>query len=495
MVVALAGITTMGMAQQPLQLDNSFQTQFMNSSFGSSAVGSVVELPDGKLLASGYIKYPWDNQGNALTTRLMPSGSKDTSFDWSPGGGPIRAWSDKWYVGSGQGVVRLLADGTWDQSFITGFVNGSDPSDLYSIGQGGDFAVCSNGGLLLAGDHPLNDTARDFMGFYQLVWLDSSGELDTTRIHRKGNGTLWSILELPDGRFITGGGGVTMFDGRPVGGIIRTHPDGAVDTTFMSPQLTYGIPLTYLPLPNGKMLVGGVLQFNGGDTLSLVRLLPNGELDPTFNNGIQTTHEYDPSSPFWAPVRNILPWGPDRFIITGRFTQVEGEVRRGIAMVDTAGHLVDDFLTGSGCIAPAQSFGPPPNGGPPYIELWGTADIGSGSLLIYGGYNGYDDGVANHTTQRAISRLYGSTVGITESEASSFALYPNPAATHTTMQLEQLPRNGWLVLRDPLGREVLRQRIGSHNNTIALRDLGAGVYLLELWEDAVRNASKRLVIQ
>jgi len=494
-VAALAGVATVGTAQQPFLLDNGFHTQLANSVFGSSAIGSVVELQDGKLLASGYIYYPWDDHGNYLTTRLMPSGTKDFSFDWSPGGGPIRPWNGKWYVGGGQGVVRLNGDGTQDQGFHFGFSTPQEPSNLFQVGQGGDFAVRLDGGLLLAGSHIVTDSARGFFGGYQLVWMDSIGELDTTMVHRQANGVLWSIQELPDGKFITGGGGVTMFEGRPVGGIIRTLPDGGLDTTFTSPLFTYGVPHIFFPLPNGKILVGGVLQFDHGDTLSLVRLLPNGELDPAFNNALQTMHEYDTYSPFWAPVRSILPWGPDRYIITGRFTQVEGEVRRGIAMIDTAGYLVDDIFSGPGCISPAQSYGPPPNGGPPYIELWGTTVLNSGKLLIYGGYQGYDDGISSHTTQLAISRLHGGSVGIAEHEAVSFSLYPNPATTYATVELEAMPRNGQLVLHDALGREVLRQRVAGYHNTVPLQGLGKGVYLLELREEGTRRVAQRLVVQ
>jgi len=478
-VAALAGVATVGAAQQLFEVDPGFTVQL-----SYAAMGSVVELSDGRLLASGSIRYPGEVNASSRTTRLLPSGARDFSFDSSPGGGPIRPWNGKWYVGGGQGVFRLNGDGEWDMSFDL-----SSSGPMFNIGQGGGFCVSSGGGLLLAGSHVVNDTARGFVGLYQLVWITHTGALDTTRIHRKGNGTLWSIEELPDGKFIAGGG-VTQFEGRPVGGIIRVHPDGALDTTFMSPHWDYGLPYTYLPLADGKVLVGGAMRFNGGDTLSLVRLLPNGEMDPAFNNALQTMQNDAPVTPEFAEIRSITPWGPDRYIITGAFTHVEGEVRGGIAMIDTSGYLVDDHFTGPGG-GPFLSQ----VGGYPFVSLVGISPLSSGKYLIYGRYSGYHDGITNYPGQQGITRLHGSGVGMAEHEAVSFSLYPNPATTYATVELEAMPRNGQLVLRDALGREVLRQRVAGYHNTVPLQGLGKGVYLLELREEGTRRVAQRLVVQ
>ena len=71
-----------------------------------------------------------------------------------------------------------------------------------------------------------------------------------------------------------------------------------------------------------------------------------------------------------------------------------------------------------------------------------------------------------------------------------------------------MPRNGQLVLRDALGREVLRQRVAGYHHTVPLQGLGYGLYLLELWENGEparqvlsaygvaggRRAAQRLVV-
>jgi uncharacterized delta-60 repeat protein len=484
MVAALAGAATVGMAQQPFGVDPSFQ---LAPTVLDATIRGVVELPDGRLLVSGEMRNSDQTHTTPRVIRLMPSGTRDWSFDWAPGGGYIRSWNDKWYVG---GVSRLYADGTWDMGFHLGFSTPQTVSELFHPAMTTGFSVRPDGGLVLFGEHTLTDSARGFLGFHHMVWVDSVGELDTTHIHRKANAALWYMTELPDGKYITAGGG-GMYDGHPVGGIIRIHPDGAADTTFQTSSLTWGYPVTYLPLSDGKILAGGSMQFGWGqDTLSLVRLLSDGSIDPDFNNYLDVRNELGAPYTTKGSVLSITPWGADRLIITGSFTHVAGEVRGGIAMLDTAGYLANDHFIGPGC-GPATH----PVTGELSMSLHGLLPLANDKLLVYGSYTGYDDGFTNHIGQRAITKLYGPTVGIAEHEAVSFSLYPNPATTYATVELEAMPRNGQLVLRDALGREVLRQRVAGYHNTVPLQGLGKGVYLLELWEEGERRVAQRLVVQ
>lgn len=473
--------TAVGMAQLPFQVDPTFQTQLLSS----STVRGVAELPDGKLLVSGWLRYPSDLQDLSVTYRLLPNGLKDNALPWAPGGGPIRPWNGKWYAGGGQGVVRLNDDGAWDMSFD---IMSSYP--MFNLGQGGDFSVLNDGGLVLAGSHVVNDTTRDFIGLYQLVWISNTGWLDTTRIHRKANGVLASIYQLPDGRFLTSGGG-GVYDNHAVGGIIRIHPDGTVDTTFQSPALTWGYGNSFHPLPNGKTIVGGAMQFGWGlDTLNLLRLLPNGDIDPSFNSQLDIRQEHGTPYSTEGGISSIEPWGLDRLVITGYFTHVDGQVRGGIAMLDTSGYLVDDLFASTGC-------GPMlhPVTGEPSVNLYGLVLLSSGNLLLYGSYAGYDDGTANHPSQRAVTRLFGPTVGINEHDIFRFSLYPNPAHSYTNITLEPLPRQGQLVMRDALGRQVHQQWITGYHNTMDLQGMSTGVYVLELWVDGTREAATRLVVE
>ena len=52
---------------------------------------------------------------------------------------------------------------------------------LYSALQGGDYHVYPDGRILLSGAHSLYDTARGFVGIYNLIWFTNTGYLDTTK--------------------------------------------------------------------------------------------------------------------------------------------------------------------------------------------------------------------------------------------------------------------------------------------------------------------------
>lgn len=470
-------ITGAANAQQPFDIDPSFCTLIEGS-----VVRNVVEMPDGRLLASGYMKFPVDDMAFRYLARLMPSGSRDLTFPYVPVSGPLKAWQDRWYAGAFQHVRRLDPNGLVDPSFDMG-----QAEELQWVESGGDFHVLPDGGLLVGNYCFLNDSTAGLSGPYALVWITNTGRLDTTRVHRRGNGGINHIIPLPDGRFICSGY-LNEYDGRSVGEVFRIHDDGALDTTFMTPFVSSSVS-TLLPLPDGKVLVGGTLR-TAGDTLNLVRLMPDGSFDPTFNNELLTIQAEATHYPRNAPVTSVTPWGPDRYIITGSFTHVEGEARGAIAMLDTSGDLMNDHFTSAGC-------GPttPPNWGYSIKALHGLLPLNGGNLLIHGAYEGYDDGISTNPGQRFISRLFGPSVGITEYNNSSFAVYPNPGNTLATVELEQLPRNGQLVLRDAMGREVLRQRVAGYHTNVELQGLGAGVYLLEVWEDGGRKAAQRLVVE
>jgi hypothetical protein len=128
-------------------------------------------------------------------------------------------------------------------------------------------------------------------------------------------------------------------------------------------------------------------------------------------------------------------------------------------------------------------------------SLVGIVPAPNGSYYIYGVYHGYNDGTTNDPTQRFISRLYGLNVGIAEQERITFKLYPNPASTQLTVELEQLPEQGELLLRDALGREMLRERIAGHYPTLSVQQLPAGLYLLEVWSKGQRVGSERVVVE
>ena len=284
--VLLAAIlaASSGVAQVPLSIDTTFHLET-----DSRNAFSLAFMPDDYLLVSGHFDFP-DEFPNGIyqrsMLRLADNGEIDLDFPCCPSGGKIVPLGDRFYSGNDPGVRRFFWDGQLDPSFdMVG-----DP--LSSAVNGGDYHVYSDGRVLLTGLHQLDAPQHGFDGVYNLVWLTNAGRLDTTRVHRSGNGINWAIKEIPagtagglGGKFLLHTWG-TEYDGHQVDKVLRIHADGSVDTTFNS-NIDWGVVWALEPLPDGRAYIGGMFRMEGStDTLQVVRVMPDGSLDPTFNNAL-----------------------------------------------------------------------------------------------------------------------------------------------------------------------------------------------------------------
>jgi uncharacterized delta-60 repeat protein len=371
-------------------------------------------------------------------------------------------------------VRRILYDGLLDVEFS--MINGPY---FYPI-QGGDYHVFPDGRVLLTGAHSLNDTVRGFTGTYHLIWFTNTGHLDTTRTHRRcgGSSAIYDIEPLADGKFLLSGV-LSSYEGSPVGRIFRIHPDGALDTTFQT-SIHWGQAVGYHQQADGKVIAAGRFLFQGDpDTLHLVRLMPDGQLDTTFNNHLRSLYagEFGPeSSVAWAGIR---PLDDGRHIVHGGFTSINEQPRGGIALVDTAGHLLDAPFGEGGC---GQYVYTTPSGSTLYGSIEGVTEAPDGSFYIWGAYHGYDDGTTNDPTQRMVSRLYGLNVGMGERAFVPLRIQPNPTHGPLSVTIPEAFRAHQAEVLDTHGRLVWSMAMGTHEGQAQL-DLGAipsGAYVLRL---------------
>ena len=472
-----ARAATLGSAQQPFDLDTSFRTDLVHQN-----VNSLVLMDDGGVVISGQLKFPWEPSWLPPRSgaKLLPNGARDTFFEEYPlMGGKLQRWNGKLYAANGQGLRRLNEDGSLDATFSMVSI------PYFSIGQGGDYHVYPDGRVLFSGSHILTDSIRGFMGSHELVWFFNNGYLDTTATHRSGNGPIYEIEQQPDGKFLCSGW-LTQYDGQPCSHIFRVHPDGALDTTFHT-DFTWGEANAFTTLPDGRILASGSLKRTGlSDTLQMVRLMPDGSLDNTFNNALSSPNEDFGELTSLGHTR--LDDG--RIVLHGNFYSVDGEPRRGIALLSENGFLLNDYFNGAGCGN--------------YYDSWlqvnyhytrGMVQDPSGNWYIYGTYIGYDDGTTNDPQQRFVSRLYGLNVGVREvEEPVQLEVYPNPAHTSTTVRWAR-PGSTQLRLLDVTGREVYRS---AHQGTEAVLDLGglpAGPYVIQITDQTHRRWSRTLIVE
>ena len=492
-LIALAATLAAGAAwpQQPFDLDPSFR---FNAD--SWYINSTYPLPDGDVIISGVIAVPGEWPIERLGARLNPDGSIDPDFRTFPSmGGKITPWQDQFYCGVGQVVRRFFMDGRIDSSYIS-----IAQAPYCGFLQGGDYHVFPDGRVLVAGGHLLEDSIRGFVGLYGLIWFTNQGYLDTTRVHRTASSYILHLFPLPEDKFICSGY-AWNFDGHDLTSTaFRVLPDGALDTTFHAPPGYVNIKAVHA-LPNGKLIIGGDESWlDNGDTVNLMRLMPDGSLDPTFHRPV--IQDYNPilGGNYSNIISSITPLGPDKYVITGRFTEFDGQPRGNIALIDTAGNLLDDLFAGEGCSGfQYVNFNDPSawtNG------IMGISQSTDGNYYIYGSYHGYNDGTTNDTLQRMVSRLHGLNVGVEEVEVpveKPLTIYPNPASSYTTLayDFKAALDKAYLSIRDVVGKEVQRLPIqAAEGQTVwDTRSISPGAYTVELVNGGKTLGTAKLIVK
>jgi hypothetical protein len=164
-------------------------------------------------------------------------------------------------------------------------------------------------------------------------------------------------------------------------------------------------------------------------------------------------------------------------------------------LIDTTGQLLVDHFVGAGCgTYTYQGFTD--------ATIMGLRLVGDSMCYIWGAYHGYSDGTTNDPLQRFVTRLYGPdfSTGVepTTAEQDHLRVYPNPANSQVVVEIPTLqPRNAELVLKDAMGRAVLRRNISGQQGqgVLAVESLARGLYVLEVLGDGARVYSGTLVLQ
>ena len=475
-------LNALGHAQAPLSLDQEFSI-----SHNAWYVSSLLQVEDGKVIACGKLR----NEGEIVFKRMLrfnENGTVDPTFDTNGlGGGLVKRQGDLLYTGE-QAVRRFHMDGRRDTSWIE-----MNSSPLFSSLQGGDYHVYPDGSILMSGAHSLYDTARGYVGIYNLIWFTNTGHLDTTKTHRTGNGAIYEIEQQPDGKFLCSGTG-TVYDGQPVRTIFRLHPDGALDTTFDS-HMTWGDADAFLPLPDGRAYMVGICRREGApdDTIRVARFLEDGSLDPTFNTDINFgLGELPNSLGLGAVLTNVQAWGSIGILLTGRFQYVNGLVRRGLCVLDPNGQVRTEF---DGAGVSTFVYQNTVTG-----ATTGTFLTPDNMLYVYGGYHGYTDGTTNDPDQRFITRLYGPDLTTGSSSKADpmehVMIVPNPNTGTFTLRTHAISGRTQVSVLDASGRIAHTIVLGSGLDQYELNmDIEPGPYTIVLLSEQGDRHVARLVIE
>jgi uncharacterized delta-60 repeat protein len=250
--------------------------------FATSIVNSISLQADGKLVIGGFVIRTNMPQTTSVFLRLNTDGSIDNSFDAGtvngsgqkvlvqPDGKIMVGGTFTSIAGTPRNrIARLNANGSLDTSFDAGVgpnnrVNAINVRPDSSIWIGGDFST-------------VNGVARN-----KLALLSSTGALDNSFVPALNNtGLTYSLIPGAGGKLLAAG--LLQSTSGPRDSLILFNADGSVDLSVNLNSVSLGSVSAVAVQPDGKIVVvGNFTRVNGGVRSRIARLNGDGTLDSTF---------------------------------------------------------------------------------------------------------------------------------------------------------------------------------------------------------------------
>ncbi|HEX7654001.1 MAG TPA: Calx-beta domain-containing protein [Verrucomicrobiae bacterium] len=337
----------------------------------SRGISATALQPDGKLLVGGSFtaygnRVGVDNSAGYLG-RLLPDGRRDYTFQSLPGASTngfveaiLRQPDGRILVGgfftnfhgvARSRLVRLLADGTLDPSFVPPEFH--YPQESATAIQ--SIALQPDGKILVAGP------------FRQIIWaghtysclggarLWPDGSLDYAYWPPDQSPSYWSstsgLFQMLLDNYTNGSpnewgyyavGGQYRYNSVlqrvEQQGITRHHSDGTIDAGFNAGLGANNWVRCIVQQPDGKIIIGGdFTTINGNPHQRIARLNRDGSEDPTFSASIN------------GPIVFSLLLQPDgKVLVGGYFSQVNGVAQRNLVRLNSNGSLDTTWDNGTG---------------------------------------------------------------------------------------------------------------------------------------------------
>ncbi len=393
------GFSAFGIAR--LNADGSFDHTFHSGFADQSNVRALAELPSGKILVGGsFNNYDGSACGNFVV--LNPDGTRDMSY--SGVGTTSSAEINDIQLAAGNkvivagyfssfngvlrnGLVRLTSSLQVDTSFGTNYT-GSSVGEFYTV------LTFPDGGIMVGGDFE-NYWGNSASG---LIKLTATGTYDPNfNLYTPGgfNASINKLKFTADGKILMCGR-FTSYGGHQTYNIVRLNSNGAVDNTFQNNTLMSSGAIKDCIDFNGHVIVVGGLDFQGvnvsnmaylsdsgslliglseslkcdsDDTIDLVEKLADGSI-LIGGNFYKILGKYSRSllkftdittieRDFFTPpasddhtahnfsgngsVRSISKYSNSHYLVSGRFTQFNGDTINGLARLSSNGELDPTF--------------------------------------------------------------------------------------------------------------------------------------------------------
>ncbi len=155
------------------------------------------------------------------------------------------------------GMIRLLADGTWDAGW-------NPTSDLQAD-------VNGNGLLVPLAISALPEDSVLIILDQEIVWIDAGGKVTRRLVNPAGNRLFATPIVQPDGKVIVGGD-FFKWGNVPVTGLIRLNVDGSLDSSFSVTLDNPFVSQTYLDTQGRLWFSGFFHQVNGIERPGIARI-------------------------------------------------------------------------------------------------------------------------------------------------------------------------------------------------------------------------------
>jgi hypothetical protein len=337
-------------------------------------------------------------------------------------------------------------------------------------------------------DSILVGTAEAHLGLRQLSMLDSTGapvpDFPMISCAQPVNSAyIRSVKKLSTGEYLVSG----MFneiEGHPYAKLAKLNPDFSVNTDFIPVFETTGTGVDIKLIDSQDRIWLGfgsnIALLDYPDYASrLVRLLPDGSLDegfdpPVFSGYLSGSYE-NPTDPVQASVVAVTEDEDGTFILSGQFTEINGDHYRRLAKITDSGELIPEAMQSLG--PDSSAWGPPWEGsfGPVMSAMIVSVNKLPGGKLMIGGEFSSFGGEPYSCLVRLQPAGFVSTDD--SDKRGVLKIYPNPARRHFRIEMpEGVEPLQTVELLDIQGRILRTWRVAQ--GSYPLDGLPAGPYVV-----------------
>ncbi len=315
-----------------LNADGSLDATF-NASGTTISINAygLAQQTNGRVLVNGFLP----NLSGTHLIRLLADGSRDESFPRLAAYSFLVQPDGKILTTTLEGVRRYSADGVFEKTVYT-------PPPFSGVSSGGITIALQPDGKLLVSGGLINPIGSGVKFFVRLL-TDGMPDNSFAPMMEFGQVYSYKLIVQPDGKILT------PFNG---GGLARLNANGSLDTTFVFDQPRASQVNDFLLQPDGRVVVVGVQRYIFDPPTGYVqRLNANGSPDASF-----------PAVSLNAFAETVGRQADGKLFVGGGFTRVGGELRVGLARLQTDGRLDTAFQLAFGGAASVPSVALTPEG-------------------------------------------------------------------------------------------------------------------------------------